>query len=97
MASGLHPQIAKQNTAQFMRESLPQIDSERQILSCRACGKATVPVPDPQRQKPTSHCYRCGCEHATCTCSRCGVAMYFDATAGLHQRCDDCRPSPRPA
>jgi hypothetical protein len=90
MASGPHPKIAKQTTAQFMRETLPSIDSERQILSCRACGKATVPVPDPQRQAPTSHCYRCGSEHVTCTCSACGAAMYFDPGAGLQQRCEEC-------
>ena len=90
-SSGPHPKVAKQNTAQFMRESLPDLDSERQILSCRACGKSTVPVPDPQRQAPVSHCYRCGCEHATSICRDCGAAMYFDAAAGLRQRCDECR------
>lgn len=81
---------ARPTTAVFMRAVLPSID-ESQILCCPSCGKATVPVPDPQRTPGVSHCYRCDAEYSIGMCGRCGAAAMIlpEVGAGEHI-CSEC-------
>ncbi len=85
-------QPSPQTTAMFMRSVLPAAE-EYQILSCTVCGKATVPVPDPQRAAGSSHCYRCGMEHAVGQCVSCGAAVFATREGGDDEnplRCESC-------
>jgi uncharacterized C2H2 Zn-finger protein len=89
MDTSSRPQPGKPNTAVFMRAVLPSID-ESQILCCPSCGKATVPVPDPQRSMNKSHCYRCGMEFAVGSCETCGTALFIGPDSGGDENPPTC-------
>jgi hypothetical protein len=77
----------------FMRSALQSAADEAQIISCPACIKATVPVPDPQRPAHETHCYRCGAEYAIHACVQCGSAAILPAgqTDASTCICESCR------
>jgi hypothetical protein len=90
-ASG-NPQSSQQTTDMFMRSALQDAADDALIVSCPACIKATVPVPDPQRAVHLTHCYRCGAEYAIHPCVQCGAPAILplgqtDASACICESC----------
>ena len=90
-SSGERPAI-RQSTAMFMRSALQSAADDALIVTCRVCIKATVPIPDPQRPRHETHCYRCGADYLIRACSACGSAAIIprarpDAAAPLCEAC----------